>query len=1156
LNLRHKIFVVLTVTFFVQISLFAQLKYYTSIVADTMHINFNNNYSLMHVGIIPHTETITLRDSVLDKDDYKIDYKTSTFQLSKNLVYSLFDTLIVRYLVLNLGLKKEYQKHRLVFRYNNYTGDTVRTVISQSTPFTIESIFGSGIRKSGTIVRGFTVGTTKDFSLNSGLRLQLSGKLSNQLEIVAALTDQNTPIQPEGNTARLDELDRVFIQVKHPNVTGTFGDYMLQENYGEFGKISRKLQGLLGEFHYKGNKAYFAVASSKGKFTTNNFNGSDGVQGPYQLTGTNNEPNIIVIAGTEHVYIDGIEMKRGERYDYIIDYSNAQITFTPNKLITSASRISVDFQYTGRKYERNFFGAGIKSNFFNKKLGIQIQYLRAGDNQDAPIDISLTAEDKKILSQAGNDRFKAVRPGVTLAKPDSLGVVRGLYERVDTLIHGTSFFYYKYNPGGIKAIYNATFSFVGYNMGNYIRESLGRFKFVGLNKGSYNPVILLPLPELKQLGNFVLDVSPIDGFEVRVEYAASLWDKNRFSNIDDNKDFGYARDIFVKMNPKQINIANISLGKIGFSYKDRFVQSRFTSLDRYNAVEFNRDYNIESSLKPQNQTLREINLNLIPSKKLSITSSYGYLKEGNNFNSNRFNNTLYFSDNNNYKLEYNLDYVSSANLNANSYWLRQKGHLFYKFGKFKPGLGFLTENKRDKQINTGSLLSSSLKYYEVDPFIELINLSGVNLKAQYSFRNDYLPVSGIMNKESWAVAQTYELRYNGLSGINSTINVTFRNKKYTRQFKNKGYLNNQTILVRSQNRLNLWKPISGSIYYEVSTQKTAKLQRIFIQVKKGAGNYVYLGDLNHNGIKDENEFEPAIYDGNYIEVTVPTNKLYPVIDLKMNTRWKIEYGRMFDHNTFIGKILKPVSSETYWRVEEDSREEDYKKIYLLDFSAFQNPAKTINGFNYIQQDLFLYKNNPEFSMRFRYSQKKSMNQYSAGIERNYNRERSIRITFRLIPEISNRTDIINRIDNVSASTASNRVREITSNKIISDFSYRPERDIEVGFKFQVGRSIDDDPVIPTIINMNSQSIRFTLSLAGRGRLRAEFERNELTENTNKNFLPFELTQGNVIGKNYFWSINFNYKLSDNLQSTLSYVGRLQGGERVVHTARAEVRAYF
>jgi len=46
-------------------------------------------------------------------------------------------------------------------------------------------------------------------------------------------------------------------------------------------------------------------ATAKGKFNTNQFQGMDGVQGPYRLTGKNGEQQFIVIAGSEHVYIDG-----------------------------------------------------------------------------------------------------------------------------------------------------------------------------------------------------------------------------------------------------------------------------------------------------------------------------------------------------------------------------------------------------------------------------------------------------------------------------------------------------------------------------------------------------------------------------------------------------------------------------------------------------------------------------------------------------------------------------------------------------------------------------------------------------------------------------------------------------------------------------------
>jgi hypothetical protein len=1139
-----------------QSSLTAQQKYYIGIVTDTLHINFENSYNLSHPAIVPYSEILKINGKILNNSDYVFYYSTAFFKLSDSLHYSIFDTITVTYKAFRLSLKTQYENRSLVYKLDEKSGDSLRLSKNESNPLSPESIFGSNIEKSGTIVRGFTVGTTKDFALTSGLRLQLSGKLSNDIEIVAALTDENTPIQPEGNTASLDELDKVFIQLKHPNATGTFGDYQLQQKSGEFGVIDRKLQGLLGEFNYEGQKGYIAVATSKGKFTTNQFTGADGVQGPYQLYGVNGENDIIVIAGTENVYVDGIQVKRGERNDYTIDYANAQIRFTTNKLITSASRITVDFQFTDLQYTRSFFGAGIQSKFLENKLGINVQYMKEGDDKSSPVDITLSDSDKSILASAGNNRFKATKSGIALAVPDSLGVIHGTYQRVDTLFNDKGYSYYFYNPGSTSAIYTITFSYIGPGKGDYIRQSIGNFLFVGVNQGDYAPIIFLPLPETKQLADFSINYLFTDGISLNLELAGSLWDQNTFSSLDKNNDGGYARNLLFTMAPRKVEIGNINLGQVGFSYKDRYIENTFTSLDRINSIEYNREYNITDTTSTKNEELREFNLNLMPINELNISSVYSSLKRGEDFLSDRFNNSVNISNNKTYSFNYNLDYVSSADSTYKSHWFRNKGSGYYTFGILKPGFDFLAEDKRDIQSGADTLLSTSLKYFELNPYLGLVDFYGFKLTAKYSLRDDYLPLKGSMMKQSTSTGEIFELAYTGIQQINSTFNITVVNKNYEDAFKKEGYLNSQTILVRSQTRLNLWNPVSGDFFYEVSTQKSAKLQRVFVLVAKGSGNYIYLGDLNNNGIKDENEFQPTLYDGDYVLVTVPTDQLYPVIDLKTSSHWRLNYRDMADKNSLLGKILKPFTSDVQWRVEENTQEQDYSKIYFLHFSDFQNPDKTINGSNYIQHDLFLFENDPEFSARIRYDQTKSLNQFSSELERAYARERSIRLNIKLIKEISNQTDIINETDNLRAPYTSTNKRAITGNSITSDFSYRPVQEIEFDFKLSAGQKEDNLPVNPTIISLNSQTMGFTLSFAGTGRLKIELERDELNLNNSNNYIPFQMTESNLIGKNYFWRLNFDYKLSSNLQSTVSYDGRLQAASQVVHTARAEVRAFF
>lgn len=1133
----------------------AQANYYTVTVTDTFLVRLDNKYNLSQISIVPFSEKVFLRGKFISPSDYKISYAASALSISDSIPYSIYDTIFVSYLAMRLSLRREYKNRTLFVKFDEKTGDTITTVLKGLKEISSESIFGKGIEKSGTIVRGFTVGTNKDFSLNSGFRLQLAGKLADDIELVAALTDENQPIQAEGNTERLEELDKVFIQVKHPNASAVFGDYVLSKKSGEFGNIDRKLQGLSGEFNYAGSEAYFSMASSKGKYNNNKFTGSDGVQGPYRLSGINSEKDIIIIAGTEKVYLDGEEMRRGEGNDYTIEYSNAQVTFTPKRLITSASRISVDFQYTDRKFQRNFFAGGVNTKLMDNKLGIKFQYMREGDDQDAPIDISLSDSDKKILANAGNDRNMAVKSGVALADADSLGVRKGSYQKIDTLISGNSYSYYLYNPGNAESIYNLTFSYMGESKGDYIKESLGNYRFAGLLQGNYSPVVYLPMPELKQIANLLIEAKPVKDLFVSLELAGSIWDKNRLSSINDGENTGKAYSAFIKLNPVDVKAAGIDFGKYGFSYKERFVQSDFTSPDRLNTVEFDRDYNIQSGTSGD-ERLRELALSAQPLQSLLINSSYGYLKRGDYFTSNRFNNLLVYEPDKNARVEYNLDFVSTENSYLKSKWYKQKANMFYRYQKLKPGIEYLFEDKRENLLVKDSLLQSSLRYAEYDPYLELENWYGIKLKAKYSFREDVSPVGGSFVTESNSTGQDYELSYSGIKEVNTNLKLTFRNKKYSDDFRKKGFLNNETILVKSQSRFNFFKKVlEGDLYYEVSTQRSAKLEKVFVRVQKGTGNYKYLGDLNNNGIADENEFEPTLFDGEYIIMTIPTEELYPVIDLKTNTRWKINFANIFKDG-ITGTLLSPVTTETSWRIEENSRQTDLKKIYLLDLGSFQDEKTTVRGSNQIQQDIFLFENDPALSFRFRYTQRKSLNQYFAAAEKGYYRERSIRINFKMIEEINNQTDIIFEDDNLRTAVTSNRNRLVTNSNISSDFSYRPEKNIEVGFKIKVGRSIDDYPSKPTTIDLNSQTLRFNLSFAGEGRLRIEIERNELTGNSNDNYVPFEVTAGNLLGKNYFGRLSFDYRISNNLQSSVNYEGRSQGGAPLIHTARGEVRAFF
>ena len=1132
--------------------LHAQNKINFISTSDTFKVNLSNQYELRSLNISPFSESVFLNKSKLSRKAYQINYITKILSLSDSLSFMIGDTIVIEYETILTNLKTEYRLRSPKSFYLSSTTNK-KNILEDDLILSKESVFGKNINATGAIIRGFTIGTSKDFTLNSGLRLQLSGKLSDDINIVAALTDENTPIQPEGNTERLDELDKVYIEIQHPKATFTFGDYDFNSSVGIFGKVNRKIQGIKVKGNYLNLAGEFALAGSKGKFNTLSFNGSDGNQGPYRLFGVNSEKDIIIIAGSEKVYLDGIEMKRGENNDYVIEYSNAQITFSTKRLITSASRIIVDFEYTDRQYQRNFFGSTAEQKLFNDKLQLKIGYFKETDDFANPIDLDLSEDDKKILSLAGDDKNKAATSGVTLAKPDSSGLIRGNYEKVDSLIEGNVITFYRYNPGSTNSVYNVVFSYVGVNNGDYVRKSSLNYKFVGNKKGDYLPIKFISLPESMQSISTIISSSPLKNLFFSIELSGSDFDRNRLSTLNDSDNKGFARNINVSLNEHKMDLLGVEVEGIKLSFRERFIDKYYHSLDRFNSAEFNRDYNIPQSIN-SNESLKELSFDLNATENNQVTLFYGSLKKGNILSSDRYRANFNLSYTNADAL-YDIDYVKSNQNLLRSDWTKQNGSISYKLFLFKPGVDFYDEYKKD--INKSKqLLSSSFRFKETGLFVDVINVSGLTTKLKYSFRNEYFPIGELLLKESDAVTKQITVNYSGLRELSTNVDFIHRKKEITDNFKAISPPNSISILIRSNSKLILFNNgFDANVFYSAATQKTARYERIFVRVEKGQGNYKYIGDFNNNGINDENEFEPTNFDGDYIATTLPTDELFPVIDLKTNFRLIMNFEKLFGKTSTL-KYLSPFSTETVFRIEENSRAENINNIYFLKLKYFLNDSTTIRGNQFFQNDIYLFKNKNNFSIRYRFTQRKSLNQFSGGNERGFFNENNFRLKSKLIEEIANQTELIFSNDNLLASSLSNRERIYKSTEVVTDFTYLPYKFIEIGFRFSIARGKDYKPIKPTEIEKNEQGLRINFNFTNAGRLRFEADRIELKIKNALNNIPFEITRGNVNGKNYFWSINFDYKVGANLQTTVSYSGRLQPKSSVINLLRAEARAFF
>jgi hypothetical protein len=429
-------------------------------------------------------------------------------------------------------------------------------------------------------------------------------------------------------------------------------------------------------------------------------------------------------------------------------------------------------------------------------------------------------------------------------------------------------------------------------------------------------------------------------------------------------------------------------------------------------------------------------------------------------------------------------------------------------------------------------------------------------------RNEDSASAGIMRNASNALTQIYTWQLSDWRSLSSSLSLTLRSKEFTDEFKQHGDVNTSVMLLRSQSRYTpLQRAIETDLYYEFSSERSARMERVFVRVTPGSGNYKYLGDLNGNGIQDENEFELTRFDGDYVALVLPTDQLFPVVDLRTSVRFRLQPARLLPSaSTTVEKILRSLSTETYARVDERSTETDTKQIYLLHFSHFQNDRTTITGSNQFTQDLFVFENSPDLSFRFRFNQRRGLMQLVTSTERSFLQERSVRIRSQLIPEIGNQTDYTNGNDRLTSTETSPRQRDLTSNTVNSDFSYRPYRQWEIGWTLSVAEILNHASNQLGTADINTQALRLVYAIPSIGQLRSELSREEaLLKNTKidpQQPLPYEFTNGKTIGKTILWQISFEYRLTQNTQLTLNYNGRSEGGGVPVHFFRAEARAFF
>jgi len=1133
---------------------------YVSLKTDTM--------ALDTLSIAPSGFSLkTASGMALDTSCYTLDFAGARLIWKREKINSVLapsDSVLATYRVLPM-LFSESVKHKDVGLIGHDASGLINSYLyTPSEKSGFDLLKSQGLSTTGSISRGISFGNNQDVFVNSSFNLQMAGKLSDDVTILAAITDENLPIQPEGNTQQLQEFDKVFIQLTKDSSRLIAGDYELRRPDSYFMNFYKKNLGGYFTTRFKlGSNSDAPLmrvgasgAVSKGRFNRLALTAIEGNQGPYLLRGSNNETFIIVLAGSEKVYLDGHLLVRGADEDYVIDYNTAEIIFTAKRFITKDARLIVEFEYSEKSYSRSllYFNDEVET----KKMKVKFNFYSEQDSRNQPLVIELDSARKQIMSDAGDNIDSAYynTADSVAFTPDLV-----LYQKKDTVTgSGTFTGIYVYSQNSDSAHWRVTFSNVGQGRGDYIQAQTaanGRvFQWVepvgGIHQGNFAPVALLITPKQQQLmtlgGDFLL--SPT--LKAGVETALSHHDINLFSSKDKDNDMGYATKVFLQQT------ARLDHDSVGWNIRNtanyEFSSIYFSPVERYRPVEFERDWNANASQAPHDEHFITFESFLENKHKGFVNYQFRSYLKGDAYRGlmNMLQGAYHTSK---WKVAGGGSYLDTKGLSAVTQYLKHNADISRTVGPVVIGVREVQEDNRYRRPGNDTLQLNSFFFQEYAGYLSTREEAKTKALLNYRYRIDKAP-AGKDFRES-ATAQEVSLNLEFLANVNHQLklNGTWRELQLADTASD---AQPSTLLSRIDYTVNFLKGgITNSVFYEISTGQELKKEYSYLEVAPGQGAYTWK-DYNDNGIKELNEFEIAAFasEANYVKIYLPTTEYVSTKGTRFSDVLNISPSVFLKTRDGKTPFLALFSNQFSVGLDKKTSDEDLLSS-INPFHLNIDDSALISSNSSLRNTLFFNRTNPVYGidMSWQRNENKSLlvNGFESRAQRIYTL--NIRWSFTSVWMVTLKGETGEKANR--SEFFSDRTYTLVSNSAEPKLTFQPDPATRLSLSYEYSKKENTYSESGEVSTGQSVNLEGRYSTVRMGIFTAKFSYIQLTFNGQQNTsLAYDMLEGLNTGKNLTWSLSAQRSLGNSMQLSLNYEGHKSEGTPVVHVGGMQFRAFF
>ncbi len=1124
---------------------------------------------VLHSFVRPGTEDIYHQGQKLGPSEYRIDYRFGRLWVEG---LTGADTLVAHYRTWGLALQDQYGR-ALVRTEAPTTDSTGKAALPAPIEPRREAM---SLSRTGSITRGVLAGNNRDAIIESGLRLQLEGKVTEDIRVQAVLTDESTPILPEGTTQRLSELDRVYIEIAATQGLARLGDFAVDYQAGEFARLGRKVQGIgitaqpsIGDV---AGSVEAMGATARGIFRREQVRLADGVQGPYRLTGEQNEQFIFIVPGSEEVYLDGRRLQRGQTHDYVIDYATGEITFTANRLIRDRDRVVVEFQYRTTEFTRTLIGAASDVSIGQWPEGparatLGATFLREADGRTLSEAFGLTADDEALLGAAGDST--AQRSGAVAVDYEAEAPYVQ-YVRQDSVVGSTTheiFAAITREPTG--PVFRVNFTRVGEGQGSYVRQ--GRttnglvYQWRGPGLGDHEPVRVLPKPRQHRVVDLRGTVAPVRHLQLFGEWAKSLHDQNRLSALHKGDDSGYAYTGGMRLTP-----LNVGLGTVALSAHRRHIGAGFASFSRIRPVEVERLWLLNShqtaatrsSLTAEHETVDEAILSWEASERSSLVFTAGQIALGEQFEAQRKEVSMMLDEARWPHMRYHVIHIRSQDGGRleDGMWLRQDGRLSVPFfGKqLVPQIRLKQALRTLYPVGSDSLVARSESYIRVMPSVTWRVPIG-DVGSAVDVRTNSRVTGGRLQKFNQSVTWDMNFDLKPYKTLTLEGRVGVRHRSHREAFvSDQRPAEERSAVIRWSGHLRPWqRAVQMHWFYEALSERTPSLQEIYIRTGPELGEFVWI-DANGNGVIELDEFLPETTqdEGNYVRTLIPSDSLQSVTGLQARVSLDVNPERIWrDAGAGWQRTLRQVSLRTMVNVQEKSRNPAVSDIYFMRLGTFRSPAHTLKGLLVVQQDLFLFRGTPRYGVDLSYRHVRGLNELAAGTESRaadeYRGEARMKITDKWGAALA----VSSGARRTTSESFASRNYDIETQAIAPELIFSASPNLQVSLTASHARKAAAGTrgslwKVPVDVRY-AHARKFNVA----GRLEAASVVIRGASNA-RGLAFFELTDGRGEGTSFMWTLSSWYQLSSVLRATLSYNGRSPQDAPTIHVVRMQLSAVF